>query len=234
MVKKVAVFFLMVFVICIGITAFAEEKSPRIVSERPITQISFSSWIQETFRVSPDNRRVAYVIKVGNKQCVVVDGKEEKQYDGIGANSLIFSPDSKRVAYGARLGNNWFVVVDRKEKKQYDDIAKGTPLFSPDSKRVAYGAREGVTWFVVVDEKEEKQYDDIGQGSPLFSPDSKRVAYGARVGNKWCVVVDRKEEKQYDGIVTKREGSIIFDSAESLHYLALIGNDIYLVEERIK
>jgi hypothetical protein len=55
----------------------------RIVSERFIAKIDFSSWIQETFRVSPDNRRVAYVAWARNKQFVVVDGKEEKQYDGI-------------------------------------------------------------------------------------------------------------------------------------------------------
>jgi hypothetical protein len=53
---------------------------------------------------------------------VVVDRKEEKQYDGIGQGSPLFSPDSKRVAYGARVGNKWCVVVDRKEEKHYDGI----------------------------------------------------------------------------------------------------------------
>jgi hypothetical protein len=45
------------------------------------------------------------------------------------------------------------------------------------------------------------------------------------------VVVNGKEGQQYDGIV---EGRIVFDSADSLHYLAGKGADIYLVEERIQ
>jgi hypothetical protein len=100
---------------------------------------------------------------------------------------------------------------------------------SPDSQRVAYGAVVSDKWFVVVDGKEEQQYDGIG--APIFSPDSQRVAYGAGVGNKQFVVVDGKEGKPYDGIVG---GRIVFDSADSLHYLAFKGTDFYLVEERIK
>jgi len=64
------------------------------------------------------------------------------------------------------------------------------------------------------------------------SPDSQRVAYVAQVGDKQFVVVDEREGKPYDGIV--RGGRIIFDSADRLHYLALKGADIYLVEERIE
>jgi hypothetical protein len=64
------------------------------------------------------------------------------------------------------------------------------------------------------------------------SPDSKQVAYGARVGDKQCVVFDGKEGTLYDSI--GKGGSIIFDSADSFHYLALKGKDIYLIEERIK
>jgi hypothetical protein len=66
------------------------------------------------------------------------------------------------------------------------------------------------------------------------SPDSKRVAYGAGMGDKQVVVVDGKEGKQYDNIVVTGGGKIIFDSADSLHYLALKGDEIYLVEERIE
>lgn len=76
---------------------------------------------------SPDNQHVAYVARTTgrqrafggedlfhpaaftaqtNSQCVVVlDGKEEKPYDCVGAGSLTFSPDSQRLAYGAKLGS---------------------------------------------------------------------------------------------------------------------------------
>jgi hypothetical protein len=47
------------------------------------------------------------------------------------------------------------------------------------------------------------------------------------------MVVDGKEGKPYDGILIAKEGGI-FDSADRLHYLAVKGADIYLVEERIE
>ncbi len=181
---------------------------------------------------SPDSTRVAYPARIDNKWLVVVDGKEEKQYDDIMAGMPLFSPDSKRVAYAALSGSKWLVVVDGKEEKQYDGIGAGTPRFSPDSTRVAYPARIDNKWLVVVDGKEEKQYDGIRGGTLLFSPDSTHMAYAAQMGNKWFVVVDGKEEKEYDGIVTLGGGKILFDSADSLRYLALEGSSIYLLEER--
>ena len=99
---------------------------------------------------------------------------------------------------------------------------------------MAYAARVGDKWLVVVDEEEGKEYDDIAQGTPIFSPDSKRVAYGAFVGDRQLVVVDGEEGKEYCGIITTGGGRVIFDSPESLHYFALKGDDIYLVEERVK
>ena len=69
--------------------------------------------------------------------------------------------------------------------------------------------------------------------SPVFSPDSKRVAYDAQVGNKRVVVIDGKEGKAYDDL--PRGSRIVFDSADSLHYLAMKeGRSVYLVEEKLK
>ena len=53
---------------------------------------------------------------------MVVNERDERQYDDIASGTLVFSPDSKRVAYGARLDDKWFVVVNGKDGKQYDDI----------------------------------------------------------------------------------------------------------------
>lgn len=154
MFKKVIALWLVVLLISVSIAAHAEEKSlKREVSERFIVQIDSSSSVGESFKVSPDGKRLAYAAIVGDKSFVVVDGKEEKKYDFIGGG-LIFSPDSKRVAYGAKEGDKWFVVVDGKD--------------------------------------------------------------------------------EYDGIVTIGGGRIIFDSPNSLHYLAMQGSSIYLVEERIR
>ncbi|HDQ00517.1 MAG TPA: hypothetical protein ENN22_15225 [bacterium] len=116
MLKKCTALFFAFLLICIGISSCVREESTnRIVSERFIVQIDFSSWIQKSFRVSPDSRRVAYAAKAGNKWFVVVDGKEEKQYDGIvtlGGGRVIFdSPDS--LHYLAFKGSSIYLVEER-------------------------------------------------------------------------------------------------------------------------
>ena len=111
MLRKCIVSFIAFSLICIGISSFAQEKSAnRIVSERLIGQIDFSSWIKKSFKVSPDSKRVAYAAKVGSKWFVVVDGKEEKQYDGIitiGGGKIIFD-SSDSLHYLALKGESIF------------------------------------------------------------------------------------------------------------------------------
>ena len=80
-------------------------SAKRVVSKRLVAQIDLSSWIQESFKVSSDNKRVAYVARVNNKWFVVVDGKEGEKHCvivTIGGGRIIFSsPDSL----------NYFVVI---------------------------------------------------------------------------------------------------------------------------
>ena len=118
---------------------------------------------------------------------LVVNGIEEKQYDGAGG--LVFSQNSQRLAYLAEIGEKWFAVVDSIEGKQYDAAA-----------------------------------------GLIFSPDSQRLAYFAQAGDEWFDVVDGIEGRKYSGL---SEGGLAFDSASSLHYLALDGNKVYLVEETV-
>ena len=141
--KKGIAFGLTVFLLCSGMTAWAEEASPGVASERLIAHIDFSAWAPKSFKVSPDSTRVAYGAKVDNKWLVVADGKEGKQYDIIMEGTPIFSPDSKRVAYVAETGGKCFVVMDGKERKHYDFT--GSLVFSPDSMRLAYAAGTGTS-----------------------------------------------------------------------------------------
>ncbi len=154
--KKGIALCLVAFLVCIATAVWTQEKPfDRVASERLIAGVPVPSWlwIPESFKVSPDNRRVAYVAGAGNRMFVVVDGKEGKQYDGVAS-------------------------------------------------------------------------------VPILSPDSKRVAYADQVGDKWVVLPVKKGKWPTDEMV--KTGRIIFDSPDSLHYLVVEGNVIYLVEERIE
>jgi hypothetical protein len=111
-------------IVMVGWTA---EITP---SEKLICQISYSSFTGPPV-VSPDNMRVAYGVVVGKKQFVVIDGKEEKQYDKI--SSLSFSSDNIHMAYVAWAGRKKLVVIDGKEEKQYDGMLRGSIIkFNPN------------------------------------------------------------------------------------------------------
>jgi hypothetical protein len=65
---------------CVVLAGCGEE---RVASEKRIAQIDTTTWIPESFKVSPDGRRVAYGAGVGDQRLVVVDDQEGKRYDEI-------------------------------------------------------------------------------------------------------------------------------------------------------
>ena len=193
-------------------------------------QEQYDEILAGTLAFSDDGARIAYIGEIGSKRMVVVDGKVEKAYDAIASSSPVFSSDCSRFAYGARIGDGWFMVTDGEEGKRYQAL-RGHPiaLFSGDSKRVVYTAQTATKQVVaVVDGKEGKGYDDIV--GLVFSPDGRRIAYAAKEGAKQFVVVDGKEERGYDAIVGDRQELVVFDSDDSLHYLAVRGGGLYIIE----
>lgn len=167
----------------------------RVVSEKLVAQVDFSSWEEASMIISPDCKRVAYAGTRGNSWFMVVDGIEGKQYDMVGLP--YFNPDSQHVAYTAKAGKRWFVVVDGIEEKQYDGMMPLSPIFSPDFKRVAYRVEQaGNKSFVVVEGQRGKTYDYTDHLS--FSPDGQRVAYIATEGDKPFLVLDGEEIRQDD------------------------------------
>lgn len=124
----------------------------------------FSPLLGGSFAVSPDNKRIAYSTQEGvtraisNKWLVVVDGKEEKKYNGIGKAPLCFSTDGKRIAYAARRGNNHVVVVDWQEGKEYDGIVTmgGSKIVWDSPEQLHYLAQKGDAIYLVGERIEGK------------------------------------------------------------------------------
>jgi hypothetical protein len=176
----------------IGISYTQEHYQDRATSEELVAPVNSSIWLPDTFKMSPDRKRAAYVAQIDNEQFVIVDGIEGRCYDSIQKGSLVFSTDSKRFAYVAKEGSQQIVIVDGREEKMFDKVLTN-PLFSPDCRKVVYVAQAGDKVCVVVDGKEGRFYDDVlntGSGKIVFdSPD--QIHYYARNGDSVVYVEER-------------------------------------------
>jgi hypothetical protein len=212
---------------------------------------AYCDYWDSTLVFSPDSRRVAYMAaptgpwrketlgetaflkpegaatKKEPKWTVVVDGKEEETFDygtpllknggwekPKRSGAFVFDSNAKRAAYTALKGS--ILKLKLKSGRHVQEIEGGL------SKR-----------FVVADRKSQKEYSEIRPISLVFSPDGRHLVYTAQIRDKWCVVVNGKERKLYDKILSFK-GRVVFESADSFHYVAQQGSNIYLVEETLK
>jgi hypothetical protein len=81
--------------------------------------------VQESFRLSPDNKRLALVAWHQDKWQVMVDGRPDPPLDFIFTGTLKFSHDSKHAGYLALKGGKLTALVDGKVRGQWDILATG-------------------------------------------------------------------------------------------------------------
>src|SRR5436190_22206976 len=65
--------------------------------------------------VSPDQNRLAWILRNEDSISVVVDGKNQKPYDWIIQNKVEFSADSKHLIYAAFRRRKAMMVIDGSE-----------------------------------------------------------------------------------------------------------------------
>ena len=101
-------------------TKLEEHKSNWTISKRSICNIDKKSYREGYYKVSPNNKRLAYSSSVVGeiKSYVVLDGKKQKDYFLISYPSFSFSPDSQHFAYVVvNKDKKWHVIVDKKEQQ---------------------------------------------------------------------------------------------------------------------
>ena len=138
----------------------------------------------------PDGREWAFVAEVGDKEIVVIDGKESRPYDKILELQAISG--NKGLYYIARDGKKQRIVINGRESKPYDKIENVT--VSPDLKRLAYFAGIGKEWVLVVDGRQSIRHFSPEQYTFAYSPDSRHYAYtiAQPAGGRIYVVDGRK------------------------------------------
>ena len=82
--------------------------------------------VQDSFRVSPDNKRLALVARHQDKWQVMVDARPDPPFEFIFAETLRFSPNSAHTGYLALKGQKLVAVVNGQVKDQRDILAPGT------------------------------------------------------------------------------------------------------------
>jgi hypothetical protein len=92
-----------------------------------------------------DRTRAFEVVKQGDLQWVVVDGKRQAAHAEVAAWAMVSS--GARIAYAARRGKRWVIEGDYRDKHAWDGI--GDIAVAGD--HLAYAALDGTAWRVVVD-----------------------------------------------------------------------------------
>lgn len=111
----------------------------------------------ESLTLSPDGRRIAFVIPENGRLRMVVDGTMGMPFDQIG--TPVFTPDSRHLAYKAKSGELWRLVVDGKQAEaRY--LVYGEPRMS-----------RGLSGIVVMEKSSEQGPFAI----VAYAPDLKRT-----------------------------------------------------------
>jgi hypothetical protein len=104
----------------------AQRSAERIVADA----IPVVVWLPQTFSLSPDSHRTAYVVDARlNEYAVVLDGKLGKSYPPIG--KMRWSPNSQHFVYEVCPTKDkcTFLVIDGAETRTYDRILSNTVSF---------------------------------------------------------------------------------------------------------
>ena len=189
--------------------------------------------------MSADGLHLAFAARTGAEWFVVLDGEAQEKFDGIG--EIKFSPNGERLAYKAMRYKKGFlkkvpkscVVLDGLCSDFYEGIGRTGFNFSADSKRFAYSAINEQHSFGVIDGRETIRYDGIGAHTPFFSPEDRHCVLVASVVKKLSVLIDEEPGPIYKSIVMRDGGGVRFSAADAFHYIALIDEELYLVEEKI-
>ncbi len=178
---------------------------------------AYSKILADSITISPDGRKVAYVVQEGDNQFLVVNNEEGKRYDEILVNSIVFSPDSQKFAYIAKGKKGkkdvYFLVINNREGRGYDEISENSLMFSDDSKKITYMVREGDRIFSVVYHLEKDKYEQNVYS--LFSTSQSAKLYSSNLSKEFSSEDEERQRFQiFTSFVMSSDGQKIAYVAE--------------------
>jgi ribosomal protein S18 acetylase RimI-like enzyme len=84
--------------------------------------------VQNSFKVSPDHKRLALATFAKDAWLVLVDGRPHPAFDFVFIDTLAFSPDSRRLGYLALKSGKLLVVVDGKVWQKLEIVPQGNKI----------------------------------------------------------------------------------------------------------
>lgn len=84
--------------------------------------------VQNSFKVSPDHKRLALATFAKDAWLVPVDGRPDPAFDFVFIDTLEFSADSRHLGYLALKGPKLQVVVDVKVLQELEILNKGNKM----------------------------------------------------------------------------------------------------------
>lgn len=162
----------------------------------------------------------AYVAQLGGKDCVVVDGRLDRCFDGVSALTVTRS----QIAYLGRQGSRSYVVRGATLFGPYEDVAG---LYaSPHSERAVALLRTDDAWFVDDGVERSEPYERLGE---VHLTSARRTVFWARNGEQEFVVIDGIAFGPYEQ-VKDRAITIGADGVSVAYVVRANGRDVLHVD----
>lgn len=206
-------------------TPLAVEPA-RDLSARDLLARLDTGFIPESLRVSPDQRRAAWVSLVEDGMRVIVDGRVGPTYHNVAVGTPVFSPDSRHVAYLAEDDEGWHLVVDDRKGPATAGFLEGSLSFGADDGRVAVAVRALDYWWqpaigaIGAPDGPPEVTEDADLFDALATPmhvgPKGDLRFAARKDHRWFVVQGGVRSPSWDQV----EATVMGPEGERFAYVA--------------
>lgn len=171
---------------------------------------------------SPTGTRVAYVLKLGEKQTVVIGDKAGPEFDDVFIP--VFSPSGKTLAYGGISKEESQLLT---EGRAESIAGAGTPMFGSGDV-MAYILHEAEGNCAVFNGVKGPPHPMMGLDG--ISRDGKVLVYSVFENRRWRFVVGGREHPDFEGVegpvaISRDGGTVVYGAIEGSDCFAVVNGE---------